>query len=200
MPNMYSRIDKLCKKNLTNVTELCRELKIGRSSLSELSRGRSKELNATSTAKIAEYFNVSPGYLTEGIPPQCAKHFISDDVRESVKADNRIIVNDSENYSLQERVLSQIKIYECLFSRSYESQGYNQNHVAFAEYVALILGQKSTKNNMSDDVYNSLVIKYGKKDGMEDGTTYVPVNDKTNTCFNINDISFAAYQELKQRI
>lgn len=51
MSTMYERIDALCKKRETNVTAMCRELEISRSSLSELSSGRSKTLSAEKTAK-----------------------------------------------------------------------------------------------------------------------------------------------------
>lgn len=63
MSTMYERIDALCKKRETNVTAMCRELEISRSSLSELSSGRSKTLSAEKTAKIATYFGVSVDYL-----------------------------------------------------------------------------------------------------------------------------------------
>ncbi len=197
MSNMYSRIDRLCKNNHTNVTELCRELKIGRSSLSELSRGRSKKLNAESTAKIAEYFNVSPSYLTEGIPDTFAEHFIPSEYREEIKSENRYIVNNPQLFSLQDRIDSQIKVYECLFSRSYESQGYNPNHVPFKKYVALVLGQNYTRAKMKDDLFDALIIKYGAETGMEEGTTYAIITEQAKPDFDIDDISYAAYQELE---
>ena len=63
MSTMYERIDRLCKDNGTNVTAMCKELEIARSSLSELNSGRSKTLSAEKTAKIASYFGVSVDYL-----------------------------------------------------------------------------------------------------------------------------------------
>lgn len=70
MNNIYSRIDELCKQNGTNVTAMCRELKIQRSSLSELKAGRAKSISADKIAKIADYFNVTALYITDGIMQQ----------------------------------------------------------------------------------------------------------------------------------
>lgn len=63
MLTIYERIDALCKERRTNVTAMCKELSIARSSLSELSRGRSKTLSADKMSKIAKYFGVSVDYL-----------------------------------------------------------------------------------------------------------------------------------------
>ena len=63
MSTMYGIIDSLCKERGTNVTAMCKELDIARSSLSELSRGRSKTLSADKIVKISKYFNVDPDFL-----------------------------------------------------------------------------------------------------------------------------------------
>ena len=62
MSNMYNIIENLCKSNNMTVTEMCRELKITRSSLSELKQGRAKSLSAHKVIKIAKYFGVSAEY------------------------------------------------------------------------------------------------------------------------------------------
>ncbi len=66
MSEMYKRIEELCRENNITVTQLCRELSITRSCLSELHKGRSETLSAKNTQKIAERFGVSVKYLTEG--------------------------------------------------------------------------------------------------------------------------------------
>lgn len=63
MVEMYKRIDDLCKANKTNVTAMCKELNIARSSLSELNRGRTKSLSYEYISKIASYFGVEPDYI-----------------------------------------------------------------------------------------------------------------------------------------
>lgn len=63
MVEMYKRIDDLCKANGTNVTAMCKELNIARSSLSELNRGRTKSLSYEYISKIANHFGVSPDYV-----------------------------------------------------------------------------------------------------------------------------------------
>ena len=64
MSNMYNIIENLCKNNNMTVTEMCRELKITRSSLSELKQGRAKSLSADKVIKIAKYFGVSAEYVS----------------------------------------------------------------------------------------------------------------------------------------
>lgn len=63
MSELYTRIEKLCEENNTNVTELCRELKMPRSPLSELKAGRSRTLSTDKLILIAKYFNVSLDWL-----------------------------------------------------------------------------------------------------------------------------------------
>lgn len=63
MRTMYSRIEELCRKSGTNITAMCRQLEISRSSLSELKAGRTKTLSAQYTARICRYFRVSVDYL-----------------------------------------------------------------------------------------------------------------------------------------
>lgn len=64
---MYNRIENLCKENGTDITKMCRELGIPRSSLSELKSGRAKSISADKVAKIANLFGVSALYITDGI-------------------------------------------------------------------------------------------------------------------------------------
>ena len=64
MYKMYSIIEELCKEKSITVTEMCRELKINRSSLSELKQGRAKSLSADKIIRIADFFSVSPAYIT----------------------------------------------------------------------------------------------------------------------------------------
>ena len=63
MTKMYQIIEALCRAHHTNVTAMCRELGIGRSTLTELKQGRTQTLSAATTSKIAGYFNVSVAYL-----------------------------------------------------------------------------------------------------------------------------------------
>jgi len=63
METMYERISKLCEENNTNITRMCKDIGISRSSLSELQSGRTKMLSADKLQKIADYFDVTIGYL-----------------------------------------------------------------------------------------------------------------------------------------
>jgi len=63
MPEMYERIENLCKEAGINVTALCTNCKIPRASLSDFKSGRKKTLSAKTLSLIAEYFGVSVDYL-----------------------------------------------------------------------------------------------------------------------------------------
>ncbi len=91
--------------------------------------------------------------------------------REKIKAANR---NISHNVSLpiSERMEAQINVLHCLFSRSIESNGYDLRHVPFDTYVAMMLGNKSYRKNLEDDLFQALANKYGTLPGISNGTIY----------------------------
>ncbi len=66
MPQIYDRIEELCKENGITVTTLCSECAIPRASLSDYKNGRTKTLSADTLAKIAKHFGVSVDYLYYG--------------------------------------------------------------------------------------------------------------------------------------
>lgn len=71
MSKMYDAIRELCRSRGINVTQLCRELGIPRSTLSELSTGRTRQLGLRHATRIAEYFGVPVDALTgANAPPQ----------------------------------------------------------------------------------------------------------------------------------
>lgn len=69
---VYDIIEDLCIRKGINVTTLCRECKIPRSTLTDYKKGRIKSLSADTLCKIADYFGVSIGYLC-GSPFEAAK-------------------------------------------------------------------------------------------------------------------------------
>ncbi len=60
---VYDLIEELCMKKGITVTALCKECKIPRSTMSDYKKGRIKSLSADTLCKIADYFDVSVGYL-----------------------------------------------------------------------------------------------------------------------------------------
>lgn len=66
MSKMYERIKSLCDEKGVSVTQMCKDLKITRSCLSELSQGRTETLSVANTRKIADYFGVSTDYVAGG--------------------------------------------------------------------------------------------------------------------------------------
>jgi transcriptional regulator with XRE-family HTH domain len=63
---VYDLIEELCMRKGINITTLCRECKIPRSSLTDYKKGRIKSLSTDTICKIADYFDVSVGYLCGG--------------------------------------------------------------------------------------------------------------------------------------
>lgn len=60
---VYDLIEELCLKKGINITKLCRDCNIPRSILTDYKKGRLKSLSADTLCKIADYFDVSVGYL-----------------------------------------------------------------------------------------------------------------------------------------
>jgi transcriptional regulator with XRE-family HTH domain len=65
MSNLYKNIECLCAQNNLNITQLCREINVSRSTLSELSAGRTKDLSSEVKRKIAQYFLVNIEFLDQ---------------------------------------------------------------------------------------------------------------------------------------
>ncbi len=63
MPDIYTRIEELCRKKGINVTQLCTACNIPRASLSDYKTGRKKTLSAEVLSKIADFFGVSVDFL-----------------------------------------------------------------------------------------------------------------------------------------
>lgn len=198
MSKMYERIERLCKDNLMDITKMCRELDIPRSSLSELKSGRAKSISADKVSKIADYFHVCASYITNGIPEKFADHIVPYHDAENIKSFNRNIVSQYPIKPLEDCFIAQIRVFECLFTRSVYSSGYNPNHVSFEEYVAYMLGQNYIKESIPSDVYDRLVDIYGTKRGMADGTSYIDVPLKNPKIIDFptiteDDIKFALF-------
>lgn len=90
---------------------------------------------------------------------------------ERIKAKNR---NISHNLSLplNERYSAQLEVLRCLFSRSVSANHYDLNHIPFKKYVSMMLGNKSYRSNIEDDLYEKLVKDYGTLNGISSGTIY----------------------------
>ncbi len=60
---VYDLIEELCFKKGISITKLCRDCNIPRSTLTDYKKGRLKNLSADTICKIADYFDVSVGYI-----------------------------------------------------------------------------------------------------------------------------------------
>lgn len=63
MGSMYERILALCEERGIKPGRVCADTGLSRGMMSDLKMGRTKELSAKNTKIIADYFDVSAGYL-----------------------------------------------------------------------------------------------------------------------------------------
>lgn len=63
MATLHERLVNLCEKRGIRGAQMCRDLGISKSLMTDLKSGRKKGVNAETAQKIAMYFNVSVGYL-----------------------------------------------------------------------------------------------------------------------------------------
>ena len=126
MSEMYNRIEKLCKENNTNITEMCRKLDIPRSSMSELKAGRVKSMSIERIEVIANYFGVTADFIRgkdendniKAFDETGEPLFIDDEVREIVdslrtRPEMKILFSASKK-ATKEDILKTVKIIEAL--------------------------------------------------------------------------------------
>lgn len=63
MGTLYERLDNLCKERGVKGGRMCVDLGISKSLMTDLKSGRKKGVNAETAQKIANYFDVTVGYL-----------------------------------------------------------------------------------------------------------------------------------------
>lgn len=63
MDGLYERIEQLCGERGINITQMCKEAGVPRSTLSDYKANRIKSIATDKLAKIADYFDVSVDYL-----------------------------------------------------------------------------------------------------------------------------------------
>ena len=126
MSEMYNRIEKLCKENNTNITEMCRKLGIPRSSMSEIKAGRVKSMPIERIEIIANYFGVTADFIrgknendnVQAFDETGEPLFIDDEVREIVdslrtRPEMKILFSASKK-ATKEDILKTVKIIEAL--------------------------------------------------------------------------------------
>lgn len=116
---MYDRIEALCAERGTNVTAMCRQLGISRSSLAELKSGRSKSLNADTVAAIAQYFGTTLDYLvgrTDAVTPQPRQDDGLEEYLEMLRSRPELrIYMDLAKDASKDEVVTAVRIVEALF-------------------------------------------------------------------------------------
>jgi len=67
MVNMYEIVQYLCDRNHITVAQMCREIGIRPSVISELKHGRTKHLSSSNIIRISNFFGVSSDVFNEGV-------------------------------------------------------------------------------------------------------------------------------------
>lgn len=65
--NMYEVVDFLCRKNHISIAQMCRDIGMRQSIITDLKHGRTKNLSHANMVKIANYFQVSTDVFSEGV-------------------------------------------------------------------------------------------------------------------------------------
>ena len=125
MSELYNKIEMLCKENNTDVTKMCREINIPRSSLSELKAGRVKSISIERIEAIADYFGVTADFLRgkeddniKAFDETGEPLFLDEEVREIVdslrtRPEMKILFSASKK-ATKEDILKTVKIIEAL--------------------------------------------------------------------------------------
>lgn len=110
MGTLYERITTLCKEKGITGGKLCTDLKMSKSTLTDLKMGRQTGLSATKAQKIASYFNVSVGYLLgeEEIKEEKKENAIQTDVILKMRTDSTFMSVVENLYKLDKDKLETI--------------------------------------------------------------------------------------------
>lgn len=73
---IYELIEELCMKKGVNITKLCKDCNIPRSTMTDYKKGRIKSLSLNTLTKIADYFEVSLSYLCNSSTPQIDEYTV----------------------------------------------------------------------------------------------------------------------------
>lgn len=142
MSTMYNIIEELCNLNGITITQMCRDLKINRSSLSELKQGRAKSLSVDKVIKIADYFEVSVNYIM-GLSKE-----MNENKSESKPTNNDIksaIFNTSDN--ITDEMLEEVKQFaELVKLREENKRKYKITHSKNDDEIDVFIAARSEGN------------------------------------------------------
>lgn len=129
--------------------------------------------------RLSDIFGISPIILMGW-----DKNFITTEM-ELYKASARNIINDSES-SLEAKCNAKLQEYLCLYARSVNRSKNDGEtfHPEFNTYIAMMLNQQYQKERTPQPVYDYLVEKYGKLQGIPEGKSYWYPREEINLNYN----------------
>ncbi|MEA4988917.1 MAG: helix-turn-helix domain-containing protein, partial [Anaerovorax sp.] len=88
--------------------------------------------------------------------------------REFLKRKSKRIM-DNPSIPINSKVDACIEYFRTFFSMSLEKNEFSLDHVDFETYVSMLLNQIYWKDILGDQLYNLMVLKYGRKPGIIEG-------------------------------
>lgn len=200
----YEKIKQLRNTAKKTTYDISNNTGIPQSTISKIENNKRK-LDSETLKQLSDYFNISYDFLLNDSEidscPICGltySPFEKEDFEEhkiihnnflnfpdkelfltykdrEIKKKNAYKILQNNNSSTLEKVDSVIKLYQCWFARSLETQKFNINHPLFNEYVAMLLNRSDSKKDLPEPVYKLLVEKYGLKEGIVNGESYAPL-------------------------
>jgi hypothetical protein len=78
---------------------------------------------------------------------------------------------------VNERVVAVEKLFHAYFSRSVQGSNFGLKHPPYENYCAMLLNQQHWEEFLKPfpEVYQQLLQKYGRKEGIDEGKTYYPL-------------------------
>lgn len=109
--------------------------------------------------------------------------------REDIKKKSREIL-EGIAFSIDEKYDAALALLNTYFSRSVQGSCYNENHVGFDDFVAMLLAQNFQKDYIPNEVYDKLIKRFGIKEGIKEGSSYYETPNKVdNNAPYINTIA-----------
>lgn len=176
------RIQSILDEKGISAAKMMRDLGFSSGLFSQWKAGKQKP-SLDKLDKIADYLDADVEYLRrDELKEKSIEKFgfcWEQAECERLKGDARGAISEG-NLSPEQLVENAVIIFKALFSRSLRAYNFSPKHVDFQTYVAMLLNQGERQRlifgDLSDEeyqkLYNILVDKFGKKEGIPSGTYY----------------------------
>lgn len=120
------------------------------------------EPDTQSIVKLASLLDTTPNYLM-GVYVE----------RERIKREARSTLYSTS--SLEDKVEAARLLFKQYFIRSLEAVDFDDRHPELDDFIAMLLNQEFTKEELPSDVYKKMVEIYGTQEGILEGSSYYDI-------------------------